>query len=81
MTSGSFDLEVYENERHSLGYFSADWLLPTDRKRWSTEDAKQFNENDLNEIVLPPGWIWADSSWLLDTTRGDVDEDHWRYSN
>ena len=75
----AFDLEVYENERHSLGSFSKEWLLPTDRRPWSTNDAKQFNDTDLNEIQLPPGWLWEpNSNWVLDTRRGDVEDNHWR---
>ena len=79
MSFASFDLEVYENQRHSLGSFSEQWLLPTDRKHWSTCDAKQFNSNDLNDVELPAGWIWdTEGSWVLDASRGDVEDNHWR---
>ena len=81
MTPALYELEIYENERHLAGKWSATHLLPTDwRRRFSSSDGT-VSFVSLNEVTLAPGWSWqGESTWLLEKTCDDDDDGGWRYA-
>lgn len=74
---------LFENERYiAFSGYSRSGLAPTDRCWISTADGLSgFNSfAEAQAAFLPYGWQW-ESSWLVDTTSDNVDEEGWTYSS
>ena len=74
---------VFEHARFmpTLGW-SHDYLLPTDRRRWSQFDTAASTDSLRELISLPSGWQWAEV-WQKDmrgASSGAVDSQGWSYA-
>ena len=74
---------VFEHARFmpTLGW-SHDYLLPTDRRRWSQFDTAASTDSLRELISLPSGWQWAEV-WQKDMRgagSGAVDSQGWAYA-
>ena len=74
---------VFEHSRYmpTLGW-SFEYLLPTDRRRWSQHDTAASTDALRELISLPSGWRWADV-WQKDmrgAQTGAVDSQGWSYA-
>lgn len=76
-------IEIFENERYQLSAmgWSANGLLPTDRKNFSTKDGKiGWNSIDLaSQSLISRGWIWA-NEWKLECIENTTDGEGWSYA-
>lgn len=58
--------EVFENERYMPMFgWSSSYLLPSDRRRWSTMEGRNSSDTFPEVKALPPGWQW-DGDWMVD---------------
>jgi hypothetical protein len=60
--------EVYQNQRYIpvIGWTSA-YMLPADRKQFSTHEGGMSSDSFPEVKALPQGWHW-DGDWFVDTT-------------
>jgi len=60
--------EVFQNQRYIpvIGWTSA-YMLPADRKQFSTSEGGMSSDSFPEVKALPPGWEW-DGLWFVDTT-------------
>eukprot|EP00959_Pyramimonas_sp_CCMP1952_P012661 267698-Pyramimonas_sp.AAC.1 len=77
--------DVYENQRYLpfVGWTS-DFMLPTDRKQWSTADGRVSSDTFPALKALPTGWQW-EGEWAPDTSGSSrvprrCDKDGWTYA-
>lgn len=59
---------MYQNQRYIpvIGWTSA-YMLPADRKQFSTHEGGMSSDSFPEVKALPPGWHW-DGDWFVDTT-------------
>uniref|UniRef100_A0A7S0RHI6 Peroxin/Ferlin domain-containing protein n=1 Tax=Pyramimonas obovata TaxID=1411642 RepID=A0A7S0RHI6_9CHLO len=77
--------DVYENQRYLpfVGW-TRDYMLPTDRKQWSTADGRVSSDTFPALKALPNGWQW-EGDWAPDISGSTrvpkrCDKDGWTYA-
>jgi hypothetical protein len=76
-------IDLYENERYQLSAmgWSAQGLLPTDRKNFSTKDGRiGWTSIELaSDTLISRGWFWV-GDWEVECAEGITDNEGWSYS-